>query len=441
MAECHQCRTIIRGETGLMCEGTCKKVFHCTKKCSGLDQYSRGILESIGLIRYICDDCIHYMHNIDKALVDIQKNMEKNCNNLTEYKGEFEAALKQNENAMKNLLEAIENKYDERIKKLDEAQKVCQINVNEIKKIYGKINDQQDKNQEICNTIEKQTKTLQEEIKKTVIDTSVKTNKMSFSEIVKGKSMLPDESKQNPIIIKPKEKQTVNKTKEDLNKKVNPSNFKIVNIEQRRNGSIVIQSENNEEREKIKEVLQNEMSGSYEIKVPHQKEMKIKLTGMTFKFTEDEIIEKLKRQNEILSESEIEIIKLFEYKRNGQIIYNGILKIDKDSYIKVMDAQKLNIGWEKCRVFEGTDIIQCYKCMGYNHKSKECKFEEVCYKCHGNHKSKECTNSILNKCINCVRVNKRLNLGLEENHTSTNRECPVYQNKLNAKRRRSGLMA
>lgn len=106
-----------------------------------------------------------------------------------------------------------------------------------------------------------------------------------------------------------------------------------------------------------------------------------------------------------------------------------------------MQVQKLNIGWEKCRVFDGTDIIQCFKCQGYNHKSSDCKNEEICYKCHGSHKSKECKKEIINKCINCIKANKRLNMGLDENHVTSNKECPVYQNKLNYKKKRLGLSA
>ena len=46
----------------------------------------------------------------------------------------------------------------------------------------------------------------------------------------------------------------------------------------------------------------------------------------------------------------------------------------------------------------------------------------------GNHKSKECNNEIVQKCINCVKENWRFNLGLDEDHATFNREYPVYQN-------------
>ena len=51
---------------------------------------------------------------------------------------------------------------------------------------------------------------------------------------------------------------------------------------------------------------------------------------------------------------------------------------------KVTSGLKLNIGWDRCRVFDGTDVLQCFKC-------------------HGNHRSKECNKEIVRKCINCMK--------------------------------------
>lgn len=166
MAECHHCKTAIRGESGLMCEGICKKIYHYAKKCSGIDQYSRGILESGGFVRFMCDDCVQYIHNMDMAIGEVQENVRKNKENLCEYKGEFKATLKQNENEIKKLLEAIEKGYNERLKKLDEAQKCCDRNVKEIKNLYGVINENQNKNKDIFNTIEEKNKIMCKELKK-----------------------------------------------------------------------------------------------------------------------------------------------------------------------------------------------------------------------------------------------------------------------------------
>ena len=58
----------------------------------------------------------------------------------------------------------------------------------------------------------------------------------------------------------------------------------------------------------------------------------------------------------------------------------------------------------------------------------------MCYRCHGNHKSKKCDKEIINKCVNCIRANKNLNIGLNDNHLTTDGECAVYKNKLNTKK-------
>ena len=93
--------------------------------------------------------------------------------------------------------------------------------------------------------------------------------------------------------IRPKEKQSIEKTKAELNKKIDGINFKITNVENRRNGTVVIRCENIAEQKKIKEVIENEISKDYEIKVPKQVEMHIIAPHMDFKLSEKDLINKL----------------------------------------------------------------------------------------------------------------------------------------------------
>ncbi|KAI8120531.1 hypothetical protein CVS40_8209 [Lucilia cuprina] len=261
---------------------------------------------------------------------------------------------------------------------------------------------------------------------------------MSYAETIKN-AVIPDQNKQVPLIVKPKERQDAEKTKEELNKKVDPVNLKITKIENRKNGTVIIQSENNEEREKIKNAIQIKLNENYDIKVPSPRNLILKITDISFDYTEDEIIEKIKKQNPIIN-GELKLIQKYEYKINDKRkIYTIKVIVDNDTYYKLISEQKINIGWERCRVFDGTDIIQCMKCRGYNHKARECKNQECCLKCHGCHKTKECDKEQINKCINCIRMNNRLNMGLDDNHQTNNKECPVYQNKLKIKKKNLGL--
>ena len=120
------------------------------------------------------------------------------------------------------------------------------------------------------------------EIKKVSKETNVKQNKITFADAVKKNSVLPEVKLQVSLVIKPKEKQKIEKTK-DLNKKVDPTDFKIPNIESRRNGTVIIQCENKDELDEIQNAIENKISETYEIKVPSEIEMIIVITDMTFK--------------------------------------------------------------------------------------------------------------------------------------------------------------
>lgn len=166
MAECHKCRGVIRSESSISCSGVCNKVYHRTSKCAGIDQYSAKILESDNFVRFICDDCIQYVHNVDSALKNIQDDIYKNKQHLNEYKNELEISLKHNENEIKQLLEGIEKRYEERLQKIDKVQKVCERSVDEVKKLCCTVSEYQNKNNDICNIIEDKNEKLYVEIKK-----------------------------------------------------------------------------------------------------------------------------------------------------------------------------------------------------------------------------------------------------------------------------------
>lgn len=436
MSECNKCRLAIRGENGISCGGVCGKVFHVTKKCAGIDQYSAKTVDENKFIRYICDDCMQYIINIDVVLKEIQDEVIKNKQNQMEYKNEFKSSLKQSENEIQKILEAIETNYEERINKMINLQKSCEKNVEEVKKLFGNISEIEKNNKKFYQTIGEKNETMCKEIKKVISESCKKT---SYADIIRNKG-LPDVSKQVPLIVKPKEKQSADKTKEELNK-VNPVDLKITNVLSRRSGTIIIQSENDEEREKIKSAIQDKISEQYEIRVPST-EYKIKITGMTFEYNENEIIDKIKKQNPNLASTNFTFIEKYRVKRNNKTTYNVKLKIDSESYTKIMEEGRVNIGWERCRVYDGTEVIQCLKCKGYNHLAKDCRNQEICLKCHGQHRTKNCENQEqIMKCINCLNVNKKLNMGLDENHFTNDRECPVYQNKLKNKMKSIGLSA
>ena len=86
---------MIRGESAIKCEGVCGKIYHSAIKCFDVDQYSIGILNKRNFIRFMCEDYLQYIHNIDKVLGSIQDGVMTNKQQLKDYKHKFEASLKQ----------------------------------------------------------------------------------------------------------------------------------------------------------------------------------------------------------------------------------------------------------------------------------------------------------------------------------------------------------
>lgn len=155
--------------------------------------------------------------------------------------------------------------------------------------------------------------------------------------------------------------------------------------------------------------------------------------GISDILTKDNIVNAIKAQNNIVFKS-ITCFKIFEShkKRNS---FNAILEVDGDAFKKIMEIGKINVEWNRCMVYEKVDVLRCFKCWGYNHKSSVCKKDACCFKCGGfDHVAKECviTSSV---CLNCDRAKKNLNLdSIDVNHDTLSVNCPIYIKKIKATR-------
>lgn len=87
-----------------------------------------------------------------------------------------------------------------------------------------------------------------------------------------------------------------------------------------------------------------------------------------------------------------------------------------------------------CNVYEYVNVMRCFRCCGYNHKSSVCRNKMACLRCGGKHKIKECEANI-SECINCKQTGEKLKLNLDLNHPAWSRICPVYQKKIDSKRK------
>lgn len=253
---------------------------------------------------------------------------------------------------------------------------------------------------------------------------------------LKGEAKMNYKNSEEIIVISPKEDQTSEKTKEDIKLNINPVETGITGIKNAINGKVIINCKNKDTKTMLKEQIEEKLGNNYGVKIPEKRFPCVKIIGVSESFKEEDIKEKIMKQNEFLENYVPKKISVVNIRKNpGKITsYNIYIEMDGETYLKFIQAGKINIGWERCRVFDALAVKRCYKCYGFNHKEIECKSEQdICPKCTGNHKNNECKANITKeeyKCINCVNTVKKLKLKLDINHPAWSYKCPVYEKKL-----------
>ena len=104
---------------------------------------------------------------------------------------------------------------------------------------------------------------------------------------------------------------------------------------------------------------------------------------------------------------------------------NLVIEVDSGTRKKLLQA-RIKLGLAICSVDNYIVAKRFFHCSRYNHNFRDCKEEETCPLCTGNHKLKECTaTKSEHKCINCVIYNKNHQTNqIGTAHSSPDKICP-----------------
>lgn len=236
------------------------------------------------------------------------------------------------------------------------------------------------------------------------------------------------------LVVKPRHEKEVSKVKEDIRSNINPADLQVgLNIDRNtRNGGVILKCSDAEALDTIKNDIKTRMGEDYEIQVPKKLNPRLIIMGIAedeLKNDEDdkELTQKIIRQNRMPQEDNFKFQSIHKTKiRKGR--FNLIVEVDPATFRYVINKedQVLHVGWNNCKIYEHFSIRRCFKCGGYNHEVKDCKEKTACVLCAEEHTSNVCRNEN-KKCVNCVRVNQKLNLNLDVHHAAVDRECECYQ--------------
>lgn len=126
----------------------------------------------------------------------------------------------------------------------------------------------------------------------------------------------------------------------------------------------------------------------------------------------------------ILKQS-FKLVKTFKAK-NGLKVF--VFNVNSEGAKLINDEPDFYLDLVRHRASKYVQLIQCYKCFGFNHIAKNCPNEEVCGKCAHNHVNDEernqCNeNSNMHNCINCLNEGKNG----ANTHVAVSNLCPIKQ--------------
>jgi len=366
---------ILQSEESVNCDGSCLRKYHA--KCLKFTTTFLKQFRENKNVLYNCDDCAN------NPIVSLNSTVKKMLSYL-------------------QIIDERMKRYDLELKCTNESVETC-------------IDIIREKHKDIKDIIKKVTLPLNSEQNNKIISSK------KWSEVV---------------ILKPKTIQKTETTKSELAKNVDPKSIGIRDVHDISKGGIAINCNTSDETKKLKDDIYEKIGDKYTVKITDSSKLKIKIIGMSDKLSEDDLVETIKAQNEFLKNRDVKVITIFENKKDRK--FGAILEIEKEFYNELTNGEKLKIGWCRCRVVECVDIRRCFKCCGYNHKSRQCKNRLACLKCGGEHLMKDC-GARNNVCVNCKVAVEKLNVRLDIFHPAYSTQCPVYKKKLENEKKRMKL--
>ncbi|XP_076549241.1 uncharacterized protein LOC143306887 [Osmia lignaria lignaria] len=117
-----------------------------------------------------------------------------------------------------------------------------------------------------------------------------------------------------------------------------------------------------------------------------------------------------------------EIKPIVELIRGEKKQKNLIIEVSPEIRKKLLSHGRVYLGYDSCRIEDYISVLQCYKCLKFNHTAKNCTTDSpTCGHCADKHDTRKCENKTKPKCVNCDK------LGYDDViHSALDfRKCPV----------------
>jgi hypothetical protein len=215
-------------------------------------------------------------------------------------------------------------------------------------------------------------------------------------------------------------------------------------------GGLVIDCETTEDTDGLIDFVNTKTGNDFIAHKPKLRNPKIIVFGINSDVSEEELIQELidnnrqikeffdSNQSEDINENIKIRFKLRKNSRNSsqnqsQNVFstdNYVLDVSPRIHRLIKSTGRLKLGLSSLRVDDYYSVTRCHRCNGFGHIQTQCKNNQMCGHCSGDHNSEVCTTpKESQKCVSCLRENQknRSNRKLATNHSSFDVNCQCYQ--------------
>lgn len=275
-------------------------------------------------------------------------------------------------------------------------------------------------------------KLLRDLLEKQKNDTNTVKNK-TFAEVM-SYSKTGNRPKRVPsIIIKNKSAHDIDQINMSVAHYLNKDKAIQTKKVYKKKDEVIVNCQNEESTSKAFSILKLKLADDCEVNKEKVENPKVKVVGINnFEELDDKKMEEdINERN--FSKFSKKCIVLHTYKNNKTKLQTALIEMPAELYQSVRESNnKLFVGYQNCRVYDYCNIKPCFNCGRFGHNGLKCNNKPICFKCTGNHKTRECeVQGDIMKCPNCIYSNSKFKTEYKTAHTATDsHECKILQAKI-----------
>jgi len=299
-SQCAVCKLSVtkKKAPGVQCGGSCKQFFHF-EKCAKVTIEECDLIEKNRLL-YVCPICKKKRTSLVFPRRDSVSEVEDMPNNMS-------------------------------LEKMIEAQNELKDDVKKIMKIVENMNKKICAFDSVIERFEKMAINFEKQAPENQVKKIKNVQKVSYANIVKNNKPV--------VIVRPKNTEQLGaETINQIKSVFDPVENNINGLKSVSNGAVVITCSDSESTTKCIEDITAKLGENYEVNLSKQKKPLLKIWGLSDVLETDDLINRLKRQNECVQEtSEIKVVSMRKNPR-GVVC---LLEVDQQTHESLLSAGRV----------------------------------------------------------------------------------------------------